>query len=472
MPVVGSLIRYDRRQLFVSTIREGWTPLHKACDIGLVEMTKLLLQLRSSINREDHMGLTPLHLAARKGHLEIVQVLCEAGATVHAGSRKILTPLDLATVGGHLKTTKWLIGQGASVNHRGDDGWTPIHRAARGGHEGLVTLLLDHGAQVMTQDWKGSIPLFAAVRSGSLNTVAILLNRDPNLREQQIFHRERKGDIARIVAFYTAHLEISKYLRVAELEYVAADNAPANRLTRAIEQQDNTLVAEILERDPHTINQPDSDGQPPLHVAIQQQSLPIAIMLLDAGALIESIGYHGWRPLQIAASLGNLELVQLTLKHDANIHLASSTGQTALHKACSSNNVAVVRLLLEKGADPHIANDRGMTPLHIAAHQNQLEIARCLISEYRVDVLVADKGGEAPSKWAARSAHYEMLEYLREEERKVLRGEKMVSRRKAKRMERQQRRETVASGSTSVSTTSVNTTLAIREPISEVWSDG
>lgn len=323
---VQSLIKFDPGQLTFSNVREGWTPLHKASDVGLAEMTKALLKMGSSIDTEDLKGLTPLHLAARKGHLEIVQILCEAGAAVHTVNGTVLAPLDLATMGGHLGTTEWLLGHGASVNHRAADGWTPLHRAARGGHESLVTLLLECGAQLMIQDWKESIPLFAAVRSGSLNTVAILLNRDPKLRERQIFHREKKGDMARIVAFYTAHPEISKYLRAAELEYVAADNAPANQLTRAIQQHDSALVAEILERDPDSINQPDNDGQPPLHVAIQEQSLPITNVVLETGASIESVGYHGWRPLQIAASLGNVALVQVCLSHDANVHFASSTG--------------------------------------------------------------------------------------------------------------------------------------------------
>lgn len=455
--LVKSLIAHDSRQLTVSN-REGWTPLHKACDIGLAEMTSVLLELGANINAEDDKGLAPLHLAAGKGHLEIVQILTQAGATVHAKNGKRLTPLDFSSTGGHYQISQWLLDHGAVVNDQGDDGWTSLHRAARNGHENVVSLLLKHGAQLMTQDYKGSIPLFAAVRAGSLNIVSMLLNQDPGLRQDQIFHRDKKGEIARIVAFYTAHPEISKYLRGAELEYVVADNAPANQLTRAIEQHDSTFVAQILSQDPGTINQPDSDGQPPLHVAMQEQSLAIAIMLLDAGASIESVGYHGWRPLQIAASLGNLDLVQLCLDHEADVHMMSNTGQTALHKACSGKSVAVVRLLLQRGADPHAANQRGMTPLHIAAHQNQLEIARCLINEHGVDVTVVDRSGDTSSKWAGRSGHYEMLEYLREEERRV-KGENKHREKKAKRFEKLERQE---------SASSTSTTLPVREHSSEM----
>jgi ankyrin repeat protein len=455
--LVKSIIKCDTRQL-TTPDREGWTPLHKASDNGLAEMTRVLLELGSDSNAKDSRGLASIHLAARRGHLEIVQILGETMATVHVKSLKGLTPLDLAAMGGHLETSRWLLSHRAEISHRAEDGWIPLHRAARGGHERVVSLLLEHDPkQVMAVDKKGSIPLFAAVRSGSLGTVQILLNQVPGARQDQILHRQKKGETARIVAFYTAHPDISKYLRAVELEYVTTDNAPTNQLTRAIEQHNSTLVETILLNDPHTINQPDSDGQPPLHVAIQEQSFSIAVILLAAGASIESVGYHGWRPLQIAASLGNFDLVQLCLSHNANVHSMSSTGQTALHKACSTNNIAVVRLLLKQGADPNIANQRGMTSLHIAAHQNQLEIARCLISEHNVDVLITDRVGGIPSKWAGRSGHYEMLEYLQEEER-IVKAQEKHSERKAREFESFERRESVASASTS-------TTLAVREPM-------
>jgi ankyrin repeat protein len=409
------LVKHDNRQLTVPNY-DGWTPLHKAADTGLPEMTSILLELGCKIDAKDNKGLTPLHLAARRGHLEIVQILGDAGASIHATNKRKSTPLDLATTGGHLETSRWLLNHGANVSCASEGGWTPLHSAARGGYEHVVSLLLEYGAQLMAEDKKCCTPLFTAVRSGSLKTVSTLLNHDLKLRKNQLFHPNRKGETARTVAFYTAHPDIAKYLRGAESEYITPDNVPANQLSLAIEQNDIALITKILNNSPSTINQPDSDGQPPLHIAIQEQNLPIAITLLSAGASISSSGYHGWQPLHIAASLGNLPLVQLCLQHNSNIHSTSASGQTALHKACSSHSVAVVRLLLENGADPHLPNERGMTPLHIAAHQNQLEIARCLVAEYGADVLVVDHMGDTPGEWAGRNGHYEMLEYLREEE--------------------------------------------------------
>jgi ankyrin repeat protein len=425
--VVKLLIKHDARQLSIPN-REGWTPLHKACDIGLAEMVNVLLDLGAEANAQDYKGLTPLHLASRKAHFEVVQILTKAGANIHATDKNRLTPLDFSTMSGHVETVKLFLDHGSKVNHRADDGWTPLHRAGRGGHKDIVSLLLSRGAELMTQDYKGNIPLLSAVRSGRLDVVSVLLDHDPELRQTQIFHRDKRGEIARMVAFYTAHPDISKHLRVAELEYVPADNAPANQLTRAIEEDALAAVKEVLAQNPTSIDEPDSDGQPPLHVAIQEQSVPIATFLIESGASIESLGYHGWRPLQIAASLGNLELVQLCLSHNANVLSMSSTGQTVLHKACSGNSIAVVRLLLRHGADPHSTNNRGMTPLHIAAAQNQLDIARYLVGEHNVDVTVLDKTGDSPSKWASRSGHYEMLEYLRDQERRVKEERKMRAR--------------------------------------------
>jgi hypothetical protein len=56
-----------------------------------------------------------------------------------------------------------------------------------------------------------------------------------------------------------------------------------------------------------------------------------------------------------------------------------------------------------------------MTALHIAAHQDRLQIVRMLVWEFGVDVHVRDRRGLTAAMWAERSAHLDMLAFLRVE---------------------------------------------------------
>jgi hypothetical protein len=47
-------------------------------------------------------------------------------------------------------------------------------------------------------------------------TVRVLLEHKPDLKRDQLFTRDKKGSTPRVVAFYTAHYDIHKYLRAAE----------------------------------------------------------------------------------------------------------------------------------------------------------------------------------------------------------------------------------------------------------------
>ncbi|KAL2399710.1 Ankyrin-1 [Exophiala dermatitidis] len=410
--MVELLLRYGRPQLDVNGPK-GFTALHKAVEHGNEDVVITLLQNGALVGAHDNHGMTALHHAAFRGNLSIAKHLVLAGAFVHVTDREGLCPLDYAATGGYTELAKYLLENGGSLSNKGRTAWTPLHRAARGGHTETVAFFLDRGADILAVDFKGNIPLHLAVRSGQIATVQRLLEHDPGLKYEQLFARDTKGSTPRVVAFYTAHYDIHKYLRAAEWDALGQAPSVENALTRAIELGDMEAVRSHLDEHADALNMADEDGQPPLHVALQEGRREIVEFLLERGGSIETVGYHGWRPLHICASLGNVELVDLCLAHGANIESRTDTRQTPLHKAASSRSVAVMRRLLEAGADPSATNDRGMTALHVAAHHNDIDIARLLVVEYNADVLARDRQGLTPAMWAERSARLEVLAFLR-----------------------------------------------------------
>ena len=413
-----TLLKYGKKQVNV-ILRKGWTALHKASDLGSEEMVLLLLQAGAEHFHKTERGMTPLHLAARQGFLAIVKLLVLAGASVHRQTIDRLTPLDFAAAGGHTSTASFLLDNGAKIGHMGQDGWQAIHRSARNGQIDTIALLLSRGADVLVKDHKGNIPLHSVARSGNRQAVELILNSRPEIKRDQLFAKDNAGSTARMVAFYCAQFDIYKFLRDVERESTGHSNlTSADAVTVTIEEGHYSKIRRMLNKKDFELEQHDENGQPPLHVAIQEQKEDIAKLLLEHGASVESVGFHKWTPLQIAASVGNVRLVNLCLKHGADIHSRSFSDQTVLHKACSSNSVEVVRILLEAGADPEATNDRGMRALHIACHHNNRRIVELLLLEWHVDFFAKDNWGNTAVKWAERSGSLDLVGFLQEEEKK------------------------------------------------------
>ena len=418
LSTVKTLLQYGRDQLDVAC-KGGFTSLHRAADLGLPSLVEFLLQEGALIAAHDDRGSTPLHHAALRGHVEVTKMLVLGGALVDVKANNGFTALDEAATAGHVEVAEFLLNNGANVGHRAEDYWTPLHRAARGAHVDLVVLLLERGADILQRDSKGNVPLHHAARAGSLETCVQLLEYQPSRTKAQLTTTNRKRETARTVAFFTAHYQVSKYLRSTEYSVLRTEPTTANKVTAAIEDGDLATVIRLLDQENVALNTPDEDGQPPLHVAVQEGNFKIAEYLLAQGAAVDAVGYHGWHALHIAASLGKLDTVNLCLAYNANIHARTSTQQTALHKAASSRSLPVLRRLVAAGAELEARNDRSMTCLHVAAHKNDEALVRALVLEYGVDVLSRDRHGQTAAMWAERGAGLSVGGWLKTEERRA-----------------------------------------------------
>lgn len=75
----------------------GHTPLTIACESGLAETVKMLINNgASTVNKCDDSGFAPLHYACQLGNPDMVQSLIKAGADVNVMSADKLMPIHLA----------------------------------------------------------------------------------------------------------------------------------------------------------------------------------------------------------------------------------------------------------------------------------------------------------------------------------------------------------------------------------------
>ncbi len=213
---------------------------------------------------------------------------------------------------------------------------------------------------------------------------------------------------------------------------------------QAIIRNDIDAVERILEAHPEQVNQRDSGGNTPLHVAVQAGDDQIVRVLLQNGADIEAKNSRGETPIEVAASLGSasimrtllgkgakisdkdallrhsawaghIDVVQLLIQKgaDVNAGVTSKDGgrSTALHAAVTANRPDMVEFLISKGADVNIADSVGHTPLHIAAESLYTQIPKTLIA-HGARINAVSKAGDTPLHRAATFGRVKMVETL------------------------------------------------------------
>jgi len=139
----------------------------------------------------------------------------------------------------------------------------------------------------------------------------------------------------------------------------------------------------------------DLQKQKPLHTTLSFNTPEIAKILLDAGANINSLDYHGWTPLMKAVDKENIAIINILINARAKIDGGSKynttnyqatfvekASYTPLIKAIEKGNIDIVRMLLDAGADINGAYTKyGYSPLVIAIEEENIEIVTLLLDK-------------------------------------------------------------------------------------------
>ncbi|KAF4095653.1 ankyrin repeat and SOCS box protein 10 isoform X1 [Onychostoma macrolepis] len=151
-------------------------------------------------------------------------------------------------------------------------------------------------------------------------------------------------------------------------------------------------------------NATNEDGQMPLHVCTELDSLECTKHLLAFGALIngQSLDDND-TPLHVAARHGLPDHMELYLRHGAALNLQNDEGNTPLNAACSQpqNSTSLERysrvchMLVSAGGDVHISDADKQTPLHMACKNANPDVVDLLL-KYKALVNEMDYGGDAP----------------------------------------------------------------------------
>lgn len=151
-----------------------------------------------------------------------------------------------------------------------------------------------------------TVRFYLALRGGDASEVARMLERSP-----QLIEAEQRWDPSLVY------------------EGVLPFASQATPLVTAVERDDPAMVSLLLAKGAS----PDGPcgcvtGEAPLWAAVLLQNLPIARLLLEAGADPDRLAATGNAPLHLAAMRDQPELVALLLRHEANAGLEDRAGRT------------------------------------------------------------------------------------------------------------------------------------------------
>jgi ankyrin repeat protein len=274
-----------------STDREGFTPLHRAvverADAAAQELARLgasvhapVLQGRATYAVEN-MG-QPVRTALEYAAVETVKVLVEHGADpraeIGASAMSWARPPDL------LAKLEFLFAQGCSVEGAGPGPFHPLHTAALSNDVPSIHFLLNHGAntEAIVDD---ETPLLAAARSGANDAIRVLIERGAN---------PRAGTATCGSAIYAAAF---------------AGKTETVRLLLSMRFGIDLQAGRA------------SDHATPLHFAYRNQDIPMAAMLIDAGADANATTTDGRRPAEFRhweTAAGGTNIVPLTCGSSAS----------------------------------------------------------------------------------------------------------------------------------------------------------
>lgn len=249
--------------------------IFSACYNGDIKYVKKFVNSnRNDINKKNHNGNTLLHIACK----------CDI---ITCGSNLSCNHFDIA---------KLLIDNGANVNEVNDSHYTVLHEACCHWNNNIVKLLLNNGANMYAIGGNDKTCLHSAILSCNKKMVKILLEHDANVVKYQ--------NLSNTLLSCALH-------SACDSDYSQSD------------------IIETLLGYNADVNEKNSDGDTPLHVA--------------------SMTFH--------------KLARALLKSKADVNAKNNNGDTPLHIAYEHRNYTMVELLIEHGADINATNNNNLTPI-------------------------------------------------------------------------------------------------------------
>lgn len=277
-----------------------------------------------------------------------------------------------------------------------------LHYACeRDAHACVKWMCEQPGVDVNVQDAQLRTPFLLACENRALGTVGVLIARsDVDLKavtkqEQNALHQICATDDA---------LELVRTLLDKGLDPAAISSDALTPLHVAIANDAVAIATLLIDRGAAAWSAGGGKRfQPLLPFALSKQSNGCASLLVERGAPLGAVDTEGRTVVHIAVKEGSpcLAAILARTTFTVDVDARDRAGRAALHYAVATGSAERTAVLLEHGADIDAEDGAGMTPLHVACCTGEAELAALLISKgSRTDA--TDRAGNSPLHWACQ----------------------------------------------------------------------
>jgi len=386
-----------------------------AIDLRLVEavrnqdqqQVRALLNQRIDVNARAGDGSTALLWAAHWNALETASLLIRAGADANASNDFRMTALSEACTNGSAGFVDLLLKAGANPNTPVATGVPPIMTCARTGSADAIKMLIAGDADVNAKEpAQNQTALMWAAAEHHPDVVRMLIEAKADIRAHT-----KNGFTALHFAAREGDIESARLLLAAGVNINIRSEPERSQTVGRNEQNTSRAAAAGGGLQPlagtRALSATASEGATPLLVATMRAQVPLALFLLDQGALPD-VSEAGLTPLHWASTTwengtanpvygfdepmagitdrrAKLQLVRALLAHGANPNARITrlkpafaggytdvVGATPFLLAASVDDVEMMRILLDAGADPKLVTDTKTTAVMAAAALNRL----------------------------------------------------------------------------------------------------
>ncbi|XP_054477413.1 inversin isoform X2 [Anoplopoma fimbria] len=358
------------------------TALHWSAFYNRPEHVRLLIKHDSNIGIPDSEGKIPLHWAAHSQEpsaTQTVRCILEAAPTeslLNWQDYEGRTPLHFAVADGNEAVVEVLTSyEGCNVTAYDNLFRTPLHWAALLGHARIVHLLLERNTSgTIPSDSQGATPLHYGAQSNNAETVGVFLSH-PSVKDEP--------DLEGRTAFMWA----------------------------AGKGSDDVICTTLALTPNIDINMADKYGGTALHAASLSGHVSTVKLLLERGAMVDSLDVMKHTPLFRACEMGHRDVILTLIKGSARVDLVDVDGHTALHWAALGGNAEVCQILMENGISPNVQDQAGRTPLQCAAYGGYITCIAVLM-ENNADPNIQDKEGRTALHWSCNNGYLDAVKLL------------------------------------------------------------
>lgn len=353
--------------------QNGFTPLMYAAAGRNEEAIAFLLKQGAAVDSRSNCSVTPLMVAALDGFNDGINLLLAAGANANAVTESGLSPLMFASVKGQLPVIQRLLSAGANAKLRDEDGWGALDWADHGDEtsDTSATALRKAGA-VLRQNY-ASKEAVSAVEGDLVDDVRRSL-ADGTSPVAETFN----GNQLLHVAANSGALNVTMLLLRAGADVNARSNLRPFGLAYIASGESRILfegLAETCGRDLRS-----REGSTPLMDAARSNHIAVAAELLGARARVNDVA-DGNTALSVSIQNGSVDVIRLLLDAGAVVDTRDREGLTPLMNAAFSSRLEVVQLLLARGADWRIKDKEGHDAIWWGRHSK--EVTQLLVNKAR-----------------------------------------------------------------------------------------